>query len=353
MSFTKSDKQKLQELINNIEHAYSSPAAFADSKSNKITLPSRLVRATADVVSQTYENGILQSLNESEVELLLTSLLKAVGSMSESLTRVIRALPENVPTGTVAKLEQNSIELKALKKQREALFDSTQLVLESDQKLVADKEELERLRRQHEDLLAAKAELEKIDLDTLRLQVKELETEIGPQRDEMQRLQSLAAAKRAELDSIRVATIAAQEQLDRDIPQAREMFTSLLEVSNNLVAALEPHLRKYESSIQKAAAYLSGKAEEGMTLKRDLEARVAEVDIVEKDMSSLSMALRKYAESNDFVSVNIPTVINLTKEKLSRVRDLLGETDAELQTALDRHRHAHEVLQTSSFQTAT
>jgi len=353
MSFTRSDKQKLQELINNIEHAYSSPAAFADGKSNKITLPSRLVRATADVVSQTYENGILESLTESEVELLLTSLLKAVGSMSESLTSVIRALPENVPTGIVEKLKQNSIELEALKKEREALFDSTQLVLESDQKLIAEKEELDRLRRQHEDLLAAKAELEKIDLDALRLEVNGLKTEIGPQRDEMQRLHSLAADRRAELDSIQAARAAAQEQLDRDVPQAKEMFTSLLEVSNNLVAALEPHLQKYESSIQKAADYLAGKAKEGVTLKRDLEARVAEVDMVEKELSSLSMALRKYAEANDFVSVNIPSVINLTKEKLSRVRELLGETDSELRTALERHRQANEVLQTSSFQTAT
>jgi methyl-accepting chemotaxis protein len=348
MSFTAKDKRALVEVINHIQHAYSSEQAFNESESTKITLPCRLVRLTAEVLSQTYEPVILSRLEGPELEVLLTSLLKSVDAMKGSLETVIGGLPEKLPPGMLNKLNEQVVGLEVMKGERKGL-SAARTLIESGEEILAEKQELDDLRRRQEDLLSAQSALSEVDLDDLRGEVTRLETAIGPRRDEMELLQRSSSEKTAELESITVAISAVQEVLDAHDGKVKGQLDKVVDLSSNLIAALDPYLPGCERRIREAVETVAEKTAEGQRLKTELQTRITEVSEVFAETARIAGALSLYAQSNNRVAKSVPTVANITREKLSRIEEQLHEIDVELTRALERHQSAKHIAEVATF----
>jgi hypothetical protein len=348
MSFSDKDKRILIEVVNHIHHAYASDQAFTESETTSITLPARLVRLSADVVVQSYRPEILSGLEKAEIELLLTSLFKAIDAMTTALQAVMTALPGESPAWVRDQFDQqlqSIAALTALKSAAQAV-PATRPLIESGKETPSEKPEPADLRQRYEELSQAQEALSQIDLEKLREDVFELEATIGPRRQEAEELQRTVSDKTTELEKLTDAISEAEQILQIHDENAREQLDHLLDITSNLVTALDPFLSKGESRIREAVETLSEKVCEGRQLKADLLARINEISEVLEETLRISAGLSLYAEANDRVVRTVPTVVNLTREKLTRIEEQLREIDADLKQALVQHqsaKHAAEV----------
>lgn len=347
MSFNDADRQALVELINNIRHSFFSEAAFAGGDPTTLAMPCRLVRSAGEVLEQSYQPSMIAALDESEVELLLTHLAKSLESIAGSFGRVIRSLPEQAPASMLARLDSHARALGAVKSEREALFAAAGALLEREGELLEESRKLEALRERQRALLEAQEQLRGVDLDELRREVARLELEIGPSRDELARLRRDVEERERERETVGNALAEARRRLDAPGLGARDLAAAVTGIFDELLAVLEPYMARCEKGLQSAASVIRDKTAEGRELEEQLKARVAEVSKSCEEVAQLAAALKLYADADGHVARSVPTVVNLTRERLIRIEEQLREIDGELGRALEQHQSARHVAGTS------
>jgi paraquat-inducible protein B len=338
MSFTDKDKRILIEVINHIHNAYASDEAFKDSESSSITLPARLLSLSAEVIGHSYRPAILNGLEKLEIELLLTSLFRSIDAMKTSLQTVITALPGEMPDWARHQFEQQVDTIAGLN-----LKLLPPMSPQSDD-LVGQAEPADLVKRHHE-LVEAQEALSQVDLDKLRDEVSQLEAMVGPRQREVEELQSAVSRKTAELEKLTSALSEVEKVLQSNDVKAKERFDQLLNVAGELISALNPYLPRTESRVREAVETVAEKVSAGKQLKAELLARINEVSEVLEETARISAVLSLYTEANHRVVRSVPTVINVTKEKLSRVEEQLREIDADLKQALVQHQSARHVAE--------
>ena len=330
MSFTDKDKRLLIEVINNIHHAYASDEAFKDSESTSITLPARLLSLSAEAIGQSYRPAILGGLKKLEIELLLTSLFRSVEAIKSSLQTVMTALPDRSH-----QFEEQIDGIAALNRG---------LLPPMSDAVVGELEPAD-LAKRHQDLLETQETLSQMDLDALREQVLQLEGTIGPRQQVLEELQTALSVKTAELERLTSALSATEEMLQSHDVKAKEKLDRVVNITDELVSALDPYLSRTESQIREAVETVAEKVSAGKHLKAELQARINEVSEVFEETERISTVLSIYAEANHRVVRSVPTVVNVTKEKLSRVEEQLREVDSDLKEALVQHQKAKHVAE--------
>lgn len=343
MSFTDKDKRILIEVVNHIHNAYVSDQAFKESE-NSITLPARLVRLSADAIGQTYRPGILGDLDKSDRELLLHSLVKAVAAMKISLQEVVDALTDQLPSELRNKLGTQLEELESMKIESESAMPARAL-LEPGIEIPPDKHEADELRERHESLLAAKETLNQVDLEELRDEVFQLEAEVEPLRSQMEELQRSVSEKTSELERLTTAIADAKQTLTTHDNNAKQQLENIVGIAGELVTAVDPYLAGCESRIREAVEKVAERVSEGRRLKGELQGRITEVSEVLAETARIAAVLRLYTDADRRVALSVPAVINVTKEKLSRVEDQLQEIDSDLKDALAQHQSAKHIAE--------
>ena len=341
MSFTDKDKRLLIEVVNNIHHAYDSDEAVKDSESTSITLPARLLSLSAETIGQSYRPAILGGLNKLEIELLLTSLFRSVNAMKTSLQTVMTALPGEMSDWVRNQFEEQVDGIAALNRGLLPSLTSSA----DDQNAVVEELEPADLAKRHQELLDTQEELSKVDLDALREEVSQLEATIKPRQQLVEELQTAVSVKTAELEKLTSALSAAEEMLHSHDVKATGQLDHVLNITGELVSTLDPHLSRAESRVREAVETVAEKVSAGKHLKAELLARINEVSEVLEETARISAVLSLYTEANHRVVFSVPTVINVTKEKLSRVEEQLREIDADLKQALVQHQSARHVAE--------
>lgn len=339
MSFTEQDKRILIEVINHIHHAYASDEAFRDNESTNITLPARLVRLSADVVGESYRAELLGSLQKPAIELLVNTLFKSIDAMRVSLRAVMTALPNESSEWIRAQFEQQIDSFERLKDRQQS---PTPALIEAPSTAELNLTEL--VTRQHE-LSEANEVLSKLDVKQLSDEVSRLEATIGTRRQQVEDLQSTVASKTAELEKLTSAAAAAQNMLQGADAKANEQLELVLNITDDLVTALDRYIARKQSKIREAVDAVAEKVSEGKRLKAELQARINEVSEAFGETLNVAAALSSYTEANQRVGSSVPTVIDTTKEKLRRVEEELREIDEELKSALSQHQSARHVLE--------
>jgi hypothetical protein len=344
MSFTDKDKRILIEVINHIYHAYASDQAFKESESTSITLPARLVRLSAEAVGQTYRPGILSSLDKPDVELLLTSLFNSMDAMKASLEAVMTALPDELPAWVRNQFDEQLQSIAALNVDPQTA-PSPRPLIESGKDITSEKLEPDELHQRYEKLANAEEALSQIDLDKLREEVFQLEAAVGPRQREMEELQRSVFNKTAELENLTCAISEAEQMLETHDVKAKKQLDHAVNIAGDLIAALDPYLSKCESRIREAVETVAEKVSEGRRLKAALLGRINEVSEVLEETARIAAVLSLYTDANRRVVRSVPTVVNVTKEKLCRIEEQLREIDADLKQALVQHQSARHVAE--------
>lgn len=340
MSFSDKDKRILIEVINHIHLAYASDQAFKESESTSITLPARLVRLSAELVGQTYRPGILSSLDKPDVELLLTSLFNAIDAMKASLQTVKTALPDELPVWVRDQFDEQLKSIETL-----GSGQSAHPLIESGKDVPPERLEPDDQRRLHQELVNAQEDLSQVDLDKLREEVFQLEAAVRPRQREMEELQRSVSDKTAELEKLTSAISEAEQMLKTHDVKAKKQLDDVVNMAGALIAAVDPYLSKCESQIREAVETVAEKVSEGRRLKTELLARINEVSEVLEETARISAVLNLYTDANRRVVRSVPTVVNVTKEKLSRIEEQLREIDADLKQALVQHQSARHVAE--------
>jgi chromosome segregation ATPase len=335
MSFTDKDKRLLVEVINNIHHAYASDEAFKDSESTSITLPARLLSLSAEAIGQSYRPAILGGLQKLEIELLLTSLFRSVEAMKMSLQTVMTALPAEMADRVRHQFEAQIDGIAALNRG---------LLPPVSDAVVAEREPAD-LAKRHEELIETQEKLGQLDLDALREQVLQLEATIGPRQQLLEELQTAVSVKTGELEKLTDALTAAEEMFQSHDVKGKEKLDRVVNIADELVSALDPYLSRTEREIREAVETVAEKVSAGKHLKAELQARINEVSEVFEETERISTVLSIYAEANHRVVRSVPTVVNVTKEKLSRVEAQLREIDSDLKEALVQHQKGKHVAE--------
>jgi len=348
MSFTEIDRQALVELINNIQHSFFSDTPFNGGDPTTLAMPCRLVRSAGEVLEQSYQAATIGGLDESEVELLLTHLSKALESVSGSFGRVVSSLPQKTPAAMLAKLESRARSLEAIKGERESLFEAAGSLLEREAEILDEKRKLEGLRERHQSLLEAQEQLRAVDIDGLHEEVALLEAEIGPSQAELGRLQREIDGRRREGEAIGSALADARRSMGALEQGSKELAAGINGLFDELLAALEPYLARCGKGLRSAAQVVREKMAEGRELEQQLKTRMAEVNKSCEEVAKLAAAVKLYAEADHHVARSVPTVMNVTRERLIRVEEQLSEIDGELRRALEQHQSAKHVAGTSN-----
>lgn len=317
MSFTDKNKRALIEVINHIYYAYASDDVYIDGDSHTLLLPSRLVHLTAEVLGQTYHPELLNKLDKSNIELLLTSLVNCVDLMHVSLKAIVNSLPP-LPAQMVQRVNERIEEMEKIK---EGPAPPCEELI--DEEGVTDGE-----------------------VGRLRAEVVQVESLIGPRREKMQQLQFSVKEKSEELRRLELAVSEAEKFLEEHDSKVRTQLDRVIDIGGALSDALESYAARNENRIHEAVETLAEKVSEGRRLKAELEARISEVSEVFAQTTSLSTMLTQYAQANRRVADNVPTVLQVTREKLNRVEEQLQTIDSNLKEALAQHqqsRHAVEV----------
>lgn len=349
MAFTERDRQALIELVNHIQHAYAPERAGAEKDPGRITLPCRLLRAAAEVAEQVYAPDSVRTLNEAEVEMLVTYLSKAVDAVVSSLRRVVEALPQQPPAEMQARLDQQADSLRGLVRERETLLAAAQAVLEREGEVLAAQRQLDDLRQRHAALVRAKQRLEGTSLEELRRAVAELESELGPARSELEELERRLAEGEAALAAVTGAVAEARRRLGEQEKKADDELSKLLRVGEELCAALAPHTARCQRNIREIVREIDEKTAEGKQLRGELTARLEEVGRVYEETAQLAGALKLYAEADRQVALSVPGVVSAVRERLRRIEEELQEADGELARALRQHQAAGRVTAKVSF----
>ncbi|HKR13065.1 MAG TPA: hypothetical protein VJT15_13480 [Pyrinomonadaceae bacterium] len=340
MSFTDKDKRLLIEVVNNIHHAYASDEAFKDSESTSITLPARLLSLSAEAIGQSYRPVILGGLKKLEIELLLTSLFRSVEAMKTSLQTVMTALPNEMADRVRHQFEEQTHSIEALNRGLLPPMSSP-----ADGHEIVEQLEPADLAKRHQELMETQDALSQVDLDKLREEILQLEGTIGPRQQLMEELQTAVFKKTAELEKLTSALSATEELLQSHDVKAKEKLDRVLSLTGELVSALDPYISRTESQIREAVETVAEKVSAGKHLKAELQARINEVSEVFEETERLSTVLSLYADANHRVVRSVPTVVNVTKEKLSRVEEQLREVDSDLKDALVQHQKAKHVAE--------
>jgi chromosome segregation ATPase len=340
MTLSETDKRILIEVINNIHQVYASEAAFKESESTSITLPARLVRLSADVLGQSYRPEILINLDRSEIEMLLTSLFKSVEAMKSSLQSVMTALPKE-SVDLMRKQFADQLDPVA------ELIGAPPLLIESQQDKSLDELKPTELVRLHHELSESEATLNQVDLKQLREEVSQLQASVELRKEEWEGLQGTVAVKTEELDRLTSAIAETENLLDSHEIRARERLDQVLNMTGDLLDAVAPYLSRTETRIREAVETVADKVSEGKRLKTELQTRINEVSEVFEQTEQISAALSLYTQANQRVVRSVPTVVNVTKEKLSRVEEQLHEIDSQLKQALAQHQSAKHVAEMS------
>lgn len=348
MSFTEIDRQTLVELINNIQHSFFSDAPFNGGDPTTLAMPCRLLRSAGEVLEQSYQAATIGGLDESEVELLLTHLSKTLEAVSGSFGRVVLSLPEKTPAAMLAKLESRARGLEAVRGERESLFAAARSLLEREAEIIDEKRALDGLRERHQSLLEAQEQLRVVDSDGLRAEVARLEAEIGPSRAELGRLQQELEGRRRESEAVGSALADARRSLGALEQGSKELAAGISGLFDELLGALEPYLARCEKGLQSAAQVVREKTAEGRELEQQLKTRMGEVNKSCEEVAKLAAAVKLYAEADHHVALSVPTVVNVTRERLIRIEEQLAEIDGELRLALERHQSAKHVAGTSN-----
>jgi DNA repair exonuclease SbcCD ATPase subunit len=348
MSFTDKDRQALIELINNIQHSFFSEQSFSDGDSTKIALPCRLVRSAAEVLAQSYQPEMISKLDESEVELLLTYLSKAIEAVSGSLSKVAAALPEKTPASMLAKLNYRAESLEMIKKERAALFAAAQSLLESESAILDERQKLEDLQQRQRLLLRTQEQLQLVNLEELSNEVSRLETEMGSSRMELEQVQRQVAEREREREAISQTVKNARDSLSK-LDQKSEEQAGLTHLCDDLLAALNPYMAQCEKGVQDALRALAEQTAEGKQLEQQLKSLMPEVSKVCEETAQLAAAVKLYADANHQLARSVPTVMSVTREKLTRIEEQLQEIDGELRLAISRHQSAKHVADTVSL----
>lgn len=349
MDFTDKDRQAFIELINNIQHTFFSEQSFNHGDSTKIALPCRLLRSAAEVLEQSYQPELISRLDESEVELLLAYLSKAIDSAAGSLKRVAAALPTDTPPSLLAKLDSRAKSLEMVKTEREALFDGAQSLMARESEILDEKRKLEELEERHRLLLKAQEQLQLVNLEELRSEVTRLEMEMGSSRVELEQLQRQVAEGELESEAIGNAVTHARQSLSALDQRSKELAAGLTQLFDDLLVALNPYLAHCEKGIQRAVQVIKEKTTEGQQLEQQLKSRMAEVNKVCEETAQLAAALELYAETDHRLARSIPVVINVTREKLIGIEEQLRAIDGELKLAIERHQSAKHIADTVSL----
>jgi chromosome segregation ATPase len=347
MSFTDKDRQALIELINNIQHSFFSDGLFDGGDSTKLAMPCRLVRSAAELLEQSYQPGIMNRLDESEVRLLLTYLSKAIESVSSSLGKVVSSLPEKTPDAMRTRLESGAGSLEAIRAEYESLFAAAGSLLGREDEILGEKRKLEELRERHRLLLEAQEQLRVVDLDALRAEVDRLEAEVGTPRAELERLRREFDERKRESETVGGALSDTRRGLGALDQGSRDLAAGLKSLFDEMLAVLEPYLVRCEKGVQRAAEVVAEKTAEGRQLEEQLRARMAEVNKACEEVAQLAAAVKLYAEADRQVARSVPTVVNVTRERLILIEEQLQEIDAELKLALERHQSARHVADRS------
>jgi chromosome segregation ATPase len=345
MNFTDKDRQALIELINNIQHAFFAEQSFSNGDLTKLALPCRLVRSAAEVLEQSYQPELISKLDESQVELLLTYLSKAIEAVSSSLEKVVSALPEKTPTSILAKLDSRARSLEMIKKERAELFDAAQSLLGSESEILNEKQKLEVLRERQRLLLGAREQLQLVNLQELSDEVSRLETEMGSSRAELEQLQQQVAERERERETISHSMSVARRSLTA-LDQRSDKQAELTRLCDDLLAALNPHLARCEKGIKDAVEAIAEKTAEGKQLEQQLKTLMPEVSKVYEETAQLAASVKLYADADHHVARSVPTVMSVTREKLIRIEEQLQEIDGELRLAIERHQSAKHVADT-------
>lgn len=345
MSFTDKDRQALVELINNIQHSFFSEQPFNGGDSAKIALPCRLVRSAAEVLEQSYQPELIGRLDESQVELLLTYLSKAIEALAGSLEKVVSLLPEKAPASMLAKLDSSVRGLEMIKRERAELFAAAQLLLGRENEILSEKRKLDDLQQQHQLLLRTQEQLRLVNLEDLSNEVSRLETEMGVSRTELGALQQQLAERERERDALGHAVSDARRSL-ATLDQRSEEHAGLTTLCDDLLAALNPYLARCQKGIRSAVEAIAEKTAEGKQLEQQLKKRMAEVSKVCEETAQLAAAVKLYADANHHLARSVPSVMSITREKLIRIEEQLQEIDGELRLAIERHQSAKHVADT-------
>lgn len=344
MGFTDTDKRALIELINNIYHNFSSGGAPTGADLTNVTLPCRLLRSAAEVAANVYGSEIVGNLDNSELELLLTYLSKAVEAVAGSLGQVTAALPREPPAGMAAKLARQADSLRELKAAREALFATADTLSEQEAAILAEQRQLAELRQRRDFLIAARARWAGADLAELRRMVSEMETELGPAQSELELLQQEAAEKESETDAISRAVASARERIGALDQRSEDEFAKLAAVADDLLAGMSTNMARCDRSIAEVLQEIAEKSVEGRRVREQLKVRAEEVHKVYEGTRELADALNLYAAANHRTARSIPAVLDATKEKMSHIEEQLREVDRELERALTEHQTAKRVV---------
>ena len=349
MVFTDKDRQALVELVNNLQHAYSSEADEDGLDATRIALPCRLLRSAAEAAEKVYRPDLLAALGESEIELLLAYLSRAVDAVTGSLGQVIAALPAEPSAGMRAKLAQRLDDLAAMRRERASIFETAVELLAREDDILAERKQLAALQERRQTLLRVREELQHVGIEDVRQSVARMEAELGTAGAELERLQRQTAENESALAALDNAVAAARERLGEQEKRAEDQLGRLLGVSDDLLAALAPHMARCERSIQEALGEIADKTAEGKQLRQELRARAEQVRALYEQTADLAGALKVYAESNDGVARGVPTVLNSTRERLARIGEELQEVDEALARALRQHQSATRVADAVSL----
>jgi chromosome segregation ATPase len=343
MAFTDTDKQALIELINNIQHVYSSDRAARGVNPADIILPCRLLRSAAEVAENIYQSDTIRQLDNSGLELLLASLSKAVEALAGSLGQVIASLPADASPVMISKLQRQAASLQELKAAREALFATAGSLSEQEREILAERQRLEALQQRHDALLAARAQLGGLSLEELRRMVSELDARLGPARTELELLQQEIVEKEAEMNAVNEAVTVARQRMGALDKRAEDEFAKLAAIGDDLLAGLTTSTSRCQQSINDVLREIAEKSAEGRQLREQLKAHAEEVHKVYEGATELADALNLYAASNHLMARSIPTVLSNTREKMSHIEEQLREVDRDLQRALKQHQTARRV----------
>jgi hypothetical protein len=327
MSFTDQNKRILIEVVNHIHNAYVSDQAFQESE-NSITLPARLVRLSAEAIGQTYRQGILTSLDKSDLELLLHSLVKAIAAMKISLQGVIDVLPEQLPDELRNKLGAQLQEFESMRIQTQSSTSASSLIEASKES--PPEKQAEDLLQRRDSLVTAQNTLSEVNLEELHEEVFRLEAEVEPKRRQIEELQRAVSEKTAELERLTNAIAEAEQVLNTNDTNAREQLDRIVNIAANMIGAVDPYLPTCEVQIREAVEKVAQKVSEGSRLKAELQGRITEVSELFAETKRISEALTLYLDADRRVARSMPTVISVTKEKLNRVEHQLREIDADL-----------------------
>ena len=187
--------------------------------------------------------------------------------------------------------------------------------------------------------------MSQIDLSKLRDEVDRLEAAVGPRREKLEQLQHSVSERTAELERLEAAIAEAETTLRSHDVRVKEQLENVLNVGSNLITAVNSYIPRCEEQIREAVETIAEKVSEGRRLKAELQARMNEISEVLEETARISAALNLYSDANRRVVRSVPAVINITKEKLSRIENQLQDIDGELKQALEQHQSARHVTE--------